>query len=278
MPQSRDGAPARPARYGWTLQTIFIALPAFGQVCTTHTTASLMALSKHLRPPEYDFHFSDFSFPFIDDSRNLLATFWFDNTADDWLLQIDADMRFNPQLVLDMLGSGHLLTGCLYPKKTYPLQFVGTWGQRSKAGIENGFMEVDGIGGGVMLAHRSVLQAMLDKGVAEIDTRDQATLKDFGLKRIIRAFDRIDTEGGRLAEDFSFCHRHQQCGGDVWASINHRVIHVGQHGYAGRYADQIGSVRAAGAIETNSLQPLPAVQFHRNGKNGGDQLLGAQAL
>lgn len=40
----------------------------------------------------------------------------------------------------------------------------------------------------------------------------------------------------RLSEDMSFCYRWiNQCGGEVWANVNHRISHIGPFDYAIRY-------------------------------------------
>jgi hypothetical protein len=40
----------------------------------------------------------------------------------------------------------------------------------------------------------------------------------------------------RLSEDMSFCYRWiEQCGGEVWANVNHRINHIGPFDYAVRY-------------------------------------------
>lgn len=40
----------------------------------------------------------------------------------------------------------------------------------------------------------------------------------------------------RMSEDMSFCYRWiNQCGGEVWANVNHRINHIGPFDYAIRY-------------------------------------------
>lgn len=219
-------------------QSVFIALPAFGQTNCSQTTFSLMALAKALIRSGRDYYFSDYSFPDIAESRNALTTIWYDKTDAEWMLQVDADMAWGPQLIIDMLEFGKPLTGVLYPKKRHPIEFVGSW--KAGALIQNGFMQMEGIGFGITLIHRSVVHDMLESGVAESDPRGH----DFGLGRLIRAFDIIKVDGRRLPEDKSFCHRHKQCGGEVWANISHKIGHVGQHEYSGRFADGLAEEAA----------------------------------
>lgn len=245
--------------------TVFIALPAFGQVNCTKTTFSLMALAKALLANGYDYYFSDNSYPDIAESRNMFATIWYDRTDADYLLFTDADMQFEPQLVLDMLAFGEPLVGCMYPVKSYPLKFVGRELPGPKQ-FRDGFLKREGIGFGVTLIRRDCLQAMLDRNEAKSDTRLERhamgeLLRSFGINRLIRAFDEIETESGKLSEDHSFCLRHRNCGGEVWAATHHTITHIGLHGYSGCYADGLKQQRGVHVQFTaNLVQPLSAVQ------------------
>lgn len=231
--------------------SIFIALPAFGQMNCSRTTFSLMALAKALLKSNTDYYFSDNSFPDIAESRNMLTTIWYDRTQSEHMLFIDADMDFEPQLVMDMLAFDKPLVGCLYPKRTYPLSFVG----RPTAGeqvTDKGFLKVEGIGFGVTLIRRDCIEAMLNSGNATSDNRlanhaAGAMLKGLGIHRLIRAFDRIEVETGYLSEDMAFCKRHRDSGGEVWASVGHKITHIGPHGYSGCYAEAVATAPQYGA-------------------------------
>lgn len=234
------------------MRKVLIALPAFGRINCTETTMSLMALPPKLAAKGIGYYFATQTFPDIGELRNMLLTLWYDRLLDaEYCLMVDADMGFSPELVLDMIAFDQPLTGCLYPKKTNPIQYVG----RGKSGAipqqsNRGFIEVDGMGAGVMLIRRDCVTAMLEQGAAKSDDR-LAThtagplLAEWGVKRIIRAFDPIETETGRLSEDISFCRRHQQCGGTVWANGNHRITHVGPYGFSGRFLDRLDGTDAA---------------------------------
>lgn len=226
------------------MASIFIAMPAFGRINCTETTMSLMELAQQLSVRGISYCFATQSYPDIDELRNMLLTLWFDRLAHcSHMLMIDADMGFPSQLVGDMLEFDKPLVGALYPKKTNPLGFVG----RGKLGhpvVDRGFIEVDGVGFGVTLVRRDCVQTMLETGAASSDERlathaSGPLLKEWGLARIIRAFDKIETETGRLSEDLSFCKRHRDCGGTVWAATHHRITHVGPYGFSGRFADRL---------------------------------------
>lgn len=50
----------------------------------------------------------------------------------------------------------------------------------------------------------------------------------------------------KLSEDMSFCYRWvEQCGGEIWANVNHRISHVGPFDYAIRYGAVLEANEAA---------------------------------
>lgn len=219
---------------------VFVALPAFGQVNTAFTTASLYALSRHLEIRGLSGGFGQMSFPDLEDLRAMFLTIWLDKIDASHILFVDADMQFEPELVLDMIDFDQPLVGCLYPKRTLPIAWVGS----ALPGPEqrrNGFLKVEGIGFGVALISRACVQRMIDGGHCEIESnldRNVAgqMLKARGIARMIRAFDKVRLETSTLSEDFSFCHRHRSAGGEVWAAIDHKVTHVGHYGFGGTYS------------------------------------------
>lgn len=204
-----------------------------------------MALAKLLLVTGKDYYFSAYSFPNIAETRNMFATLWYDKTDADWMLSVDADMQFDPAMILAMIKFNKPVVGCLYPKKTFPIQYVGSWKPGAK--IENGFMEVDAVGFGVTLMHRSVITDLLESGQAVSDERPHSGLNmpQYGMSRLIRAFDQIDTDRGRLSEDISLCHRYKACGGEIWADISHTIKHVGAWEFTGRFADVLEAQESA---------------------------------
>ena len=118
-------------------------------------------------------------------------------------------------------------------------------------------MLVEGVGFGITLLRRDLVTAMLEKMPELVDTRLALhpagdTLRQAGANRLIRAFEKLDLpERGLVSEDLSFCIRWGQCGGKVWASIGHKISHVGPYDYAGRYLDDVEAGIAA------AQAPLP---------------------
>lgn len=223
---------------------VFLAVPAYGQTMTTATVTTLMSLQRALEMHQMSGGFGTLSYPDITEIRNIFLTIWFDKIQTSHMLFIDSDMGFDPQLILDMLAFDRPLVGALCPKKKYPIEFAG----RAKVGdvqVVNGFMEVSGIGGAIMLINRDVVTKMLEKfpEISDTITVKNHAAKDIleaqGIKRLIRAFDPVYIEGEKFSEDLSFCHRWTACGGDVWANIMHKVSHVGLNEFVGCYYDLV---------------------------------------
>lgn len=230
---------------------VLIALPAFGRINCTETTMAVMSLPPALYSRGIGYYFATQTFTDIGELRNMLLTLWYDRLLDaEHILMVDADMGFAPELVLDMFAFDQPLVGCLYPKKTNPITYVGRGMSPGPGRVDRGFIEVEGAGAGVLLIRRDCVAAMLEQGAAVSDDR-LAThtagplLAEWGVKRLIRAFDPIETETGRLTEDLSFCRRHRECGGTVWAAGHHRVTHVGPYGFSGRFLDRAEGAQAA---------------------------------
>ncbi len=223
---------------------VFLFVPAYGQMMTTATASSLMATQRVIEHNGMGGGFGTLSYPDIVEIRNIALTIWYDRIQTSHMLFIDADMGWDAQLVLDMLAFNKPLVGALCPKKKLPIEFAG----RAKMGdvqVVNGFMEVNGIGGAVMLIQRDVVTKMLER-FPEIN--DTVTVKNHaakdimesqGVTRLIRAFDPVTIEGEKFSEDLSFCHRWQACGGDVWANITHKISHVGLYEFSGCYFDVV---------------------------------------
>ena len=267
-----------------TLPKVFIALPAYGQQVISTTVSSLVATTRALEVNGYNGGFGTLSYPDITEIRNIFLSIWYDKIQTSHMLFIDADMGFSPDLILDMIRFNKPLVGALCPKKKLPIEFAG----RAKDGpakFVNGFMEVNGVGGAIMLYSREVITAMIEKFPDIVDTvtvKNHAAkqiLEGQGVTRMIRAFDPIWINGEKFSEDLSFCHRWQQCGGEVWANIVHQVSHVGLYEYTGAYYNVIKDhIRPDGAPAPQPQQiALHQVTLDKIAVNSADVVGSIQA-
>lgn len=229
---------------------VLICCPAFGEQMNTRTAQSIYNVGQYLTFKGIPNSFFTISAGDIEEVRNLVVTNWFDqHPALSHLLMVDADMQFPVDLVADMLAFGKPLTGCFYAKRKFPAEPVGrAFNEGSVDDLVDGFLKVAGVGGGVLLISRHVIQTMLQKlpEVVDADVSGHPGRSTMSQSRLIRAFDKYrDDRGVKLSEDLAFCDRWMRCGGEVWANVNHLIGHIGLHNYAIRYADYLENKAAA---------------------------------
>lgn len=220
--------------------SVMIAVPAGGEMVNSATVTSLFSTGQWLTRMGIRNDLKTFSAADIEDIRNLFVTAWYDATDYSHLLFIDADMGWGPELIRDMLHFNKPLMGVLYAKRNMTPSIVGTVPDgHSIADVKKGFIKASGLGCGVMMISREVVKTMLEKMPELSDDRGdylmEAVSSQTPLKRIIRAFDKIRTPTLRLSEDMAFCHRWTECGGEIWANINHKISHIGRFDYHMRY-------------------------------------------
>lgn len=236
---------------------VFIFVPAYGQQVTTQTFLSLSNLQMRLMGTDEFGGMAALSHADIAELRNMALTLWFDQIDASHILMVDADMGFEPELVVEMLAFDQPVVGVIAPKRTLPIEFTGRAIDESKPlEVRGAFAQVAGVGMGITLIRRDAIARMLDK-LPDIIDRRMATYPQghvFGPempKRLIRAFDRIDTPQGWLSEDLSFCERWRACGGEVWAHIARTITHVGPYHYRGCFLES-QAIRAA-AVDNKKI-------------------------
>lgn len=217
---------------------VFVFIPAFGRQITSTTFESTHELMSAFMAKGIHATIGTFSWPDIEEIRNMVLSYWYDALPDfTHLLFVDADMGFRAQMVLDMLTFGEPMVGAIYPKKTYPIDWAGS-------GLEapdyrKGFIEVEGLGMGCFLIRRDAVTAMIEKFPELI--YPYMTIPDMrwaGPARTMAFFDGIRTPEGKVSEDISFCRRYRQTGGKVWASIGYKIEHVGPWSFNACFADE----------------------------------------
>jgi len=222
-------------------------------------------LVRQLNRRRWDFSFLTVAYAEIAESRNYLLTHWFDKTDASHILFIDADMGFEPDLIVEMVALNKPVVGVIYPRRTVNLDRIAELaarGETSKRAIakshqyifrprprgskpksQNGFLEVDGCGTGIMLVQRSCIETMLRTIPNLSDTNKRNFLQMESLDRVIRAFDVVRVNGDRLSEDYSLCYRWRHlCKGEIWADQNREVVHMCLHQFKARYSDGLPEV------------------------------------
>lgn len=227
-----DAAQAKP-RYPQTLsrdQQIFLALPTYGAQMTQPFTVSLIELLQ--TTPfigQIDFVVND---SLVCRARNTLAARFLASDY-QWLLFLDNDLLFKPEhiarLWLHGIKHNRKLVCGLYALKKLAPRFVANW-IKGEQPDKDGAVKVHESGTGCMLVHRSVFEEMRDK-----------------LPDIAYTVDSNHPNGGKtewnffgvgtykypnglvryLSEDWWFCQKWRDLGGDVWADTKIQIKHMG---------------------------------------------------
>jgi hypothetical protein len=162
--------------------------------------------------------------------NNLMAKMMTNKQATHFMF-IDADIRFQPESILQMLAYDKEVIGGLYPKKALPVNYVINLKPQTK--IQGDIFTVDTMGTGFLLFKRNVYEKLIE---AHPETK---YVDDVGLGKqfepmMYSIFDcKIDERGHYLSEDWLFCRRWQELGGEIWAHSKVLLNHVGHYEYAG---------------------------------------------
>jgi len=162
--------------------------------------------------------------------NNLMAKMMTNQRATHFMF-IDADIRFEAASIFQMLTYEKEVIGGLYPKKAIPTNYVINLLGQTK--IQGDIFTVDTLGTGFLIFRRDVYERLID---AHPETK---YVDDVGLGKqyepnMYAIFDcKIDDKGHYLSEDWLFCRRWQEIGGEIWAHSKTLLNHIGHYEYQG---------------------------------------------
>lgn len=233
--------------------SLFIAVPAYGNIVTLNFASSLVLLSNRLR---------DFGIvhelavigneSLVTRGRNVLSNNFYRSTHSH-LLFLDADLSFDADDILAMLFMDKEIIGLPYSKKSLDWERTA---EAIKAGVEpkdlpnisaavvvnwadtKAFecdkpVEVRHLGTGLMLISRDVftkLDAAHPEWTYNLMDDEQ---KKYSTKTFVAFFDTgIDPKTGwYLSEDYKFCNDWRELGGSVWMLPWAKTTHQGSYGF-----------------------------------------------
>ncbi len=242
---------------------VLIGVPCYGARIEMDTAQSIFTASQMLQSMAIPTQLTWQAAADIVEVRNTITTIWYESQQQcSHLLFIDSDMEFSPLLVRDMLALEQPVVGCIYAKRKWPLEIVGRlFPENNKAeNVKDGFLNVAGVGGGVLLIHRDAITKMIEKfpDILVGNPQDIAghpaaeSMNDYGVKRMIRPFDRLISPNGLpYAEDMSFCKRWRDCGGKVWANVDHVIGHWGRQCFPLSYKEVLDGKMQFQSIATD---------------------------
>jgi hypothetical protein len=194
---------------------------------------------------------------------NLLTAFLDDPTATH-LLFVDADIGFTPDQVFRLIESGADVVAGVYPIKRVnwekaqraiegrrqnvpaaALDYVLEINDPDHIAVVNGFTRVRYAGTGFLMIRRQVFEKMC----AHPDYAPLRFLREHSHDKFSGSPNRfalfegmIDpVTGTYLSEDFAFCKRWTDIGGEIWADLQSRLDHVGPSVFRGEVASQFAS-------------------------------------
>jgi hypothetical protein len=239
-----------------------IATPCFGGQVSSIYAASLFKLQRALRAlPEIELvvHLRDGD-ALITRARADLVALFLDDPAATHLLFVDADIGFEPDQVMRLLACGADVAGGAYPIKrinwdkarkviesnrpntrSAVLDYVLEVEDPERIAVVDGFARVRYAGTGFLMIRRHALERMCGHYAALRFRREHSIADPLAASphRVALFECMIDRATGiYLSEDFSFCKRWTDMGGEIWADLQSRLDHVGPATFHGDVATQ----------------------------------------
>jgi hypothetical protein len=249
---------------------LVIATPCFGGQVSSIYASSVFALQRELRATSnvnLTVHMRDGD-ALITRARANLVTLFLDDPSATHFLFIDADIGFTPQQVFRLIESGGDVVAGVYPIKRVnwdkarrainddrqniaaaSLDYVLEIDNPDHVVVVNGFARVRYAGTGFLMIRRHVLEKMC----AHPDYAPLRFMREHSHDELTGSPNRfalfecmIDpVTGTYLSEDFAFCKRWTDIGGEIWADLDSRLDHVGPSVFRGDVASQFAAAPAA---------------------------------
>jgi hypothetical protein len=211
---------------------LHIGIPCYGGLMSEPTVTSLLRFILLAQQAGLNWSLDTMvNESLITRGRNNLMAKMMTNPAATHFMFIDADIRFEPDSILKMLACDKEVIAGLYPKKALPVNYVINLKPETK--IQGEIFTVDTAGTGFLLFKRQVYEKLI---AAHPDTK---YVDDVGLGKqfepmMYSIFDcKIDARGHYLSEDWLFCRRWQELGGEIWAHSKVLLNHIGHYEFQG---------------------------------------------
>jgi len=243
--------------------SIFVATPVHSE-CSIHYTQGLLELQKLAFEKKIKIKFVLMKSSLVTQGRNLCVSSFIESKFTHMLF-IDSDIYFQPESIIKMIEKDKDVLSIPYPLKTIMWdkaldgikknqiktirdlkKSFNTYPMRVKDDkniqLDNGVIEVTHSPTGCMLIKKSVIDKMI-KEYPEKSIVQKTVIngKYVDKPHMWNFFDTIHDPETKtyLGEDFSFCKLWKDIGGKCHAFIEDDIIHVGEHQYQGRFADEL---------------------------------------
>ena len=244
---------------------IMLATPMYGGLGGTMYFSSVLRLQDQCISRGITFqHAFMANESLIDRARNGLADTFLTVSDADYLLFVDADIEFRPEDVLAMLSFEKEVICGPYPKKhinwdmiikaiqageTDPSVLEKLVGEYVftpldvKTKMEK-IVKVGEAGTGMMLIQRGVFEKLRKAFPENYYISDSSRDVISGIKKEMHAYFRTAIVDNRyLSEDYYFCHKWREIGGDVWLFPWSQNTHYGTYGFQGSVGHLVDMLR-----------------------------------
>ena len=257
-PAASDAAVA-PQPVGSTPTNLVVATPCFGGQISAVYALSLLKLQARMRG------YRDFTLKvlikdgdaLITRARASLLSQFLDDPGATHLLFIDADIGFESEQVLRLIECGADMCAAVYPIKRIDWQRMKTAlaeptpnpaaslnyafeVEDPNAVVANsGFIKVRYAGTGFLMIRRAALERMCTHYPQLRYKRDHSIDAATESANRFALFEcAIGEDGTYLSEDFAFCKRWTDMGGEIWADLDSRLQHIGPMTFCGDLASR----------------------------------------
>ncbi|GAA4491351.1 hypothetical protein [Gluconacetobacter tumulicola] len=243
---------------------IFIATPCFGGQVTQEYMESVIACTGVMRTPMTLSLLGDDAM--ISRARNTLVHQFFTRSDASHLLFIDADIGFAAEAPARLLAADKDLIAGMYPIKdrfwdkgtqenilrgepqeSASLRYVGETDAMHETWEKGPLIRTHYAGTGFMMISRKAIARMIKHHPETAYRRIDAAGSGDGSPHHALFDASIDPETGTyLSEDFTFCRRWRELGGEVWLDTSLSLTHAGRAAYRGDPSSRVGMVHHKG--------------------------------
>jgi len=247
---------------------VYLATPCYGGMVNVHFMQSVLTLQAACAERGVGL-FIDLmgGDALITRARSRLAARFLAHGQATHLMFVDADIGFAPENVFRLLDAQKPVIGGVYPIKRiewdkaraaakagaqdlmaaslgYVIRFIPT--PDHSVAIDDGIAKVAYVGTGFMLIERAAMQGIVDAH-PELNARMGDMGDRLGDEAVMVFETMIEPETGQyLSEDYAFCRRWQDLGGEIWADMASRLTHVGATAYSGSVMQALTSAPSGG--------------------------------
>jgi len=240
---------------------LVVGTPCYGRQVTDLYAASILKLL--LACQQRDIRFAvqmSGSDALITRARQNIVGNFLANQEATHLLFIDSDIGFEPDQAFRLLDFGAPVSAAIYPLKKLDWRKVASSAAGFRSPLESasltytvgfregrpdvqrdGFARVQFAATGFMLLQRDALISMIEHYPElryKYDHRPGDTQAESPWRSALFNC-MIDETGAYLSEDYSFCRRWTEMGGEIWIDLKSKLVHVGTMEFRGDFTTQV---------------------------------------